>query len=128
MEDQWRTRLKEVVEADGRSLRAISQAAGFGENYLQQMLKDQKDPSFTKLAKVLSELGPNATFYVTSGMKPDPDRQLRATLLAYGVDRDELDQVVRVIRTYISADEKAEQSPDEAQTPPANRRRTKEPS
>lgn len=126
MEDEWRVRLNEVVRDDGRSLRALSLAAGFGENYVQQMLKDKKDPSFTKLAKVLAVLGPTATFYVTSGLRPDPERQLRSMLLAFGVDGDELDQVMRVIRTYVSADAKSEQSPDEVQTPPANPRRARE--
>jgi len=75
MDNQWRERLKEVIEADGRSLRAISMAAGYGENYVQQMLKNKKQPSFPRLAKVLSVLGASATLYVTSGLRLTPEAE-----------------------------------------------------
>lgn len=85
MENEWRSRLKEMIDADGRSLRAISKAAGFGENYVQQMLKDKKQPTFPKLARVLGVLGSVATLYVTTGLRltPEAERFLR---LALGLD------------------------------------------
>lgn len=60
-----------------------------------------------------------------SAMKPDPEMQLRSALLAFGVDRDELDQVVRVIRTYVAdvASEISEQTSSEDQPQPASRHR-----
>lgn len=71
-----------MIEADGRSLRAISMAAGYGENYVQQMLKNRKQPSFPRLAKVLSVLGSSATLYVTSGLRltPEAEQFLRLAL------------------------------------------------
>lgn len=68
------------------------------------------------------ELASNST-----GQTKGPEARLRSALLAYGVDRDELDQLVLVIGTYVRPGEKSEQSPDEAETPPANPRRAKEP-
>lgn len=69
MDNEWRARLEEMIAEDGRSLRAISKAAGYGENYVQQMLKDKKQPSFPRLARVLKVLGSGATLYVTSGLR-----------------------------------------------------------
>lgn len=37
----------------------------------QQMLKDEKDPGFSRLSRVLAELGPAATVFVTSGVRLD---------------------------------------------------------
>lgn len=76
-----------MVKADGRSLRAISQAAGYGENYLQQMLKDKKQPSFPRLARVLSVLGSGPALYVTTGMRLTPEA-LRFLRLALSLDED----------------------------------------
>lgn len=75
MIEGWRDRLKEVLDADERSLRAISLKAGHGPNFLSQMFTDGKDPSFPKLAAVLSVLGSGATLYVTSGIKLTPEAE-----------------------------------------------------
>lgn len=69
MSDEWFDRLKECVENDERSLRAISADMGVGVNYVQQMLRNRKDPGFTRLAKLLNTLGTGATLYVVSGNK-----------------------------------------------------------
>lgn len=53
---------------------------------------------------------------------------LRSALVAYGVDRDELDQVIRVIGTYVSDDEKSEQTSNEDLSQPANPRHGSAPS
>lgn len=60
--------------------------------------------------------------------KADSIASLRAALLAYGVDRDELDQVIRVIGTYVSDDEKSEQTSSEDQSQPSNPRHELAPS
>lgn len=110
MENEWRDRLSEMIKADGRSLRAISLAAGFGENYVQQMLKDKKQPTFPKLAQVLSVLGSGATLYVTTGLKitPEAEQFLR---LAVGLDanskqvvRDALDALEAKTSEKVSSD------------------------
>lgn len=129
MENGWRDRLKDMIEADGRSKRAISQAVGFGENYVQQVLKDEKDPSFSRLAKLLAELGPRATVYVISGALGDPQTQLRSALLAYGVDRDDLPAVMKAIRGFAveSDDEQSQSDRPHDQSAPASRHRAKAP-
>lgn len=101
MSDDWRDRLREVIKEDGRSLRAISAAAeGVGENYLQQMLKDEKDPTFPRLARVLSVLGPDATVYVTSGIRLGAPDQLRSILSAYGIGGNDLNVIMGVIGRF----------------------------
>jgi transcriptional regulator with XRE-family HTH domain len=130
MENDWRTRLIEMIDADGRSKRALSQATGFGENYVQQLLKDNKEPSFTKLAKLLSELGPRATNYVISGVMNDPTAQLRAAMVSYGVDRSQLDRAMAIIGTFKvgqAPEAQSVQSQPDDQSQPANPRRVPTP-
>jgi len=58
-----------------------------------------------------------------------PENQLRLAMLAFGVDADDLDQVVKLIRTYVAgSDAPQEQSPLPDQSQPAIRRRAKQPS
>lgn len=118
-----------MIEADGRSKRAISQAVGFGENYVQQVLKDEKDPSFSRLATLLAELGPRATVYVISGALGEPQTQLRSALLAYGVDRGDLPAVLKAIRGFVAEtdDEQSQSDHPHDQSAPANRHRAKAP-
>lgn len=54
-------RLELAIANDGRSLREISKAAGLGENYLNQLLKDGKTPRLDSLQKIARAL--NASFY-----------------------------------------------------------------
>jgi len=131
MSNDWRTRLKEVIEKDGRSLRAISAAAdGVGENYLQQMLKDKKEPTFPRLAAILSVLGPDATVYVTSGIRLGTPDQIRGTLLANGMPPQELETVLGIIRRFMIPESAArsEQTQSRDQSQPASRRHESEPS
>lgn len=125
MSEGWKERLREMVEADGRSKRAIGKATGYGENYVQQMLKDDKEPSFTRLAKVLSVLGPRATIYVISGALNDTGAQLRSALLAHGVDHTDLPAVMKAISGFVSEtdDEQSQQDRPHDQSELSNRRR-----
>jgi lambda repressor-like predicted transcriptional regulator len=124
MSKDWRARLIEMIEKDGRSLRAISAAApGVGENYLQQMLKNEKEPTFPRLASVLSVLGPDAAVYVTTGIRLGTQDQLRATLAANGMPPNELETVLSIIQRFIPAAsaEKPAHSQSHDLSPSANR-------
>lgn len=64
----------------------------------------------------------------SSGAK-NPEQDVRAALLAYGVDREELPAVMKAISGFVSdADEQSPQDPRHDQSEPANRRRESEPS
>lgn len=110
MDDTWRKRLREMVEADGRSYRAISLAAGFGTNYVQQMLKDKKEPSFPRLAKVLSVLGAGATLYVTSGLRLTVEVEMFLRI-ALSLDDDEKSRVRAAIEMLQSPASERESLP-----------------
>lgn len=75
MDQKWRERLAEAIQADGRSLRELSRAAGVGENYVQQLLHEAKDPRFQKLQDVLQALGSAATIYVILGFRINSDAE-----------------------------------------------------
>lgn len=69
MEKNWYSRLLEAIEADPRSLKKISADIGHGVNYIQQMIKDEKEPGSDKLAKLLDTLGQEAALYVMTGVR-----------------------------------------------------------
>jgi transcriptional regulator with XRE-family HTH domain len=57
MTDDWKERLLAAIEADGRSYRAISMAAGLGPNFVNQFRREEKEPAakhVIMLAKALN--------------------------------------------------------------------------
>jgi transcriptional regulator with XRE-family HTH domain len=57
MIDDWKERLLAAIEADGRSYRAISMAAGLGPNFVNQFRREEKEPAakhVIMLAKALN--------------------------------------------------------------------------
>lgn len=55
-------------------MRAISQAAKLGDNYIQQLLKDEsKDPGIDRLSRVLRAMGTASTLYVIAGVEVGPE-------------------------------------------------------
>lgn len=73
MENGWFDRLKEAIESDPRGMRSISLAAGCGPNYVQQMLKDRKEPGSDRLARLLDTLDTSTAVYVLTGVRLDSD-------------------------------------------------------
>jgi lambda repressor-like predicted transcriptional regulator len=67
MKEGWFERLEAAIKADGRSLNQLSEAAGLGRNFVQQMLKVKKQPGTDNVAKLLNVLGPSASFHVILG-------------------------------------------------------------
>ena len=55
--DGWRERLREAVEASGRSMRDVSIDAKLSPGYLHSVLTEGKEPSIGKLAQITDALG-----------------------------------------------------------------------
>lgn len=73
MKSDWQSRLREVVDADERSMRKLSTDAGLGVNYIEQTFNRGSAPTQDKLAKVLDQLGEEAAIYVYTGVRLDAD-------------------------------------------------------
>ena len=56
MMEDWRTRLIQAVDADGRSDRAISEAAGLGVNFVNELRKGEKEPGVNKVLRLADTL------------------------------------------------------------------------
>lgn len=81
MENGWFNRLLEVVAGDPRSMKTLSESCGFGRNYVQQMVRNGKEPGAGHLAALLDQLGPRAALYVFTGLDlSDEDREFLAAL------------------------------------------------
>lgn len=57
MMEDWRERLLEAVKVDGRSDRAISQAAKLGVNFVNELRNGKKQPRVDKVIRLANELG-----------------------------------------------------------------------
>lgn len=68
MRNGWFDRLKQAIERDPRSMTAISLAAGCGQNYVQQMFRDGKEPGADRLARLIDVLGETSGLYVLTGL------------------------------------------------------------
>ncbi len=78
----WRTRLLEAVDNDGRSDRAISKAAGLGPNFVNELRRGQKSPSVDNVIALIRQLGLSET-YVFSGFElSGEDEELMRVFLA----------------------------------------------
>lgn len=110
--DEWRNRLKQAIARDGRSLRAISAASGNGQNFLQQVFKDEKDPGFSRMARVLDELGAGAMLYVISGneMTNEDAEMLRIVL---SLPRSVREEALDLFRAIQAREERPEPAPFE---------------
>lgn len=69
MEKHWLQRLLAAISEDGRSMRAISAAAGCGPNFVQQLVATGREPGADHLARILDTLGRDAALYVMTGVK-----------------------------------------------------------
>lgn len=77
MDNGWFDRLVDAILRDGRDMKAISLAAGLGQNYVQQMVKDRKKPKIDTLVRLLNELGRADTLWIITGQEfTDEDRRL----------------------------------------------------
>ena len=75
-----RARLQAVVDADGRSLRDISLAAGLSHGYLHGILRDDKEPTLDRFQLVCKEMGVSAT-KILLGVDVSPEAEAIMKLL-----------------------------------------------
>lgn len=86
--DDWFTRLKEAIAADGRSHKTISLAAGLGQNYVQQMIHKSQPPKLPTLDKLLEVLGPEVAVRVRPTSGPVTEYRESDIRLPTGMARD----------------------------------------
>lgn len=78
-DSEWKTRLSEAVQKDGRSLRSISLACGLGHGYLHSIFNEGKDPSVARLERICAELGVSVAYILVGiDLSPETERLLNA--------------------------------------------------
>ncbi len=97
MTELWRERLIEVIEADPRSLRAISLEAGLGPNYVTQMINENKGPTAAALVKLAETLHVSVTFIFTGAEMTQADEDLLK--LAAKMDEVEKTHLLGLLRS-----------------------------
>lgn len=73
MDTNWFPRLLEVIEKDGRSKRQLSKDAKLGTNFVQQMIKERKQPGAENLQALLDVLGYTQMIYILTGIRVEPE-------------------------------------------------------
>ncbi len=134
MEQMWITRLREQMARKGFSMKSLSAAAGQNETYIRDILERGRTPAIDKFVRVAEVLGVSPAYLLGERSAPAEDdqpqgseAQLKSALLAFGVDRDEMGQIVAIIKTFVR-DEKPEESPSQGLFQPSKPRREPEPS
>ena len=100
MSETWFDRLEKAVKRDGRALRVISKEARCGENFLQQLLKDRKEPGVERFMAILNVLGTASTIYVLTGREftEDDEAFIRVAL---NLDPDVRQRAAEFFRTLL---------------------------
>lgn len=76
----WKERLQEAIDADGRSLRDVSLAAGLSHGYLHGILRDNKEPTLDRFIKICNALNVSVT-YILLGARVSPATEKIVSLL-----------------------------------------------
>ena len=79
--EAWRNRLQEAAEKSGKSLRAVSLAAGCSPGYLHGILSSRKEPTIARLVKLCDMLGVSVT-YVVLGIAWSPTQEQLLLLMS----------------------------------------------
>ncbi len=83
----WRDRLLDAVDADPRSDRAISMAAGLGPNFVNELRNTDKEPGIKKVLKLAGELGVSLSKLFLGGDLTPEDEEYFAELLKLTPDQ-----------------------------------------
>jgi transcriptional regulator with XRE-family HTH domain len=74
----WRDRLRMTLDDSGKSMRAVSLAAGLSENYLHSVLGEGKEPSIDRLMKIADTLNISLSWLLYGiEIGPQEERLLR---------------------------------------------------
>lgn len=77
---EWRDRLLQCIEEDGRSGRKIGRLAGVGGNYVRQMVTEGKQPSFDIVVRLCEVLDVSITYVVTGAKMSRYEEEVLAIL------------------------------------------------
>lgn len=95
-------RLIAVIEASGRDYKDISLAAGLGQNYVQQMIRNRKAPAVTNFMSIMNELGRHNAIYVLMGRKASPEDDRLLELLG-SLSQESKDKAVDFFRSLLAS-------------------------
>jgi transcriptional regulator with XRE-family HTH domain len=98
LDEGVRTRLRDAIEASGRSMRNISTACGFGPSYLSGILNEGKEPSYSRLMRVCKELQVSHA-YIFYGARVTPTQEKIAQMLGPMSD-EEVDALIAFLGMF----------------------------
>lgn len=110
MIDEWYQRLEEVVRADRRSMRRISEDAKLGQNFVQQLIRDRKDPRASQLHAIFEALGPGTDIFVITGLRLSPP-DLEFLRVAAALDPELRRDAMSLLRRMTGTQSAREQQP-----------------
>ena len=107
--DALRRRLLKAVKTDGiATYKELSEALGQNPTFVQQFVTKRSpkrlfDEQIGVITAILDDRESGRSHPPTPTPDSDAEKQLRSALLAFGVDRKYLDQIIGIIETFPSA-------------------------
>lgn len=74
MTESWKKRLEDAIKNSGKSMRAVSLAAGLGPGYVHSILKDGRDPTIENLISVAGVIDVSLS-YLLYGYDVSPETE-----------------------------------------------------
>lgn len=101
MQGDWKSRLLEAIDRDGRSGRELSRKLKMGTNTISELRTTDKVPSFDKVLKLIEEIGASQS-YIILGVEVGPKEEQLLKALA-DLPPDALDGALALVKGKVAS-------------------------
>lgn len=114
----------------GKTQTGLAERLGIAHPQITMLKTGRRDLKVREIPVIAEYLGKAPPAWDVGAVEPEAaDRQLRAALLAYGVDREDLGRAVSAVKVFVDhPDEQPPQDLPHDRSVPSNRLRESEPS
>jgi transcriptional regulator with XRE-family HTH domain len=123
--------LKELREKKGLTQSQLAELAGTSQPQIRRLENGDRELTVAWAERLAGPLNTTPVGILFPHLQTDrtqtPTEQLRAALIAYGVDREDLGPILRVINGFVNSDADDDEQPRSDRSPSARASRRHEP-
>jgi transcriptional regulator with XRE-family HTH domain len=108
MTDTWFKRLKAEIQSSGKDYKELSKAAKLGPNYVQQLMKNDKQPTVDKFLAIMNVIDRSKIMYVLTGRSATAEDQQFLDAVQHLSDEQKR-ATADYLRLLVASQEKQEQ-------------------